>query len=168
MWKECAEAKRIIENRSDNWIIDSYESIISMLFVSCTVLSLGLIHGTMVPRVWRRESVFSNSCQYTNAWLSYSRSPPHVFIVSIGCRLFGFSLCFKSALLMAWQTKPFSCFWHADTLAACALLMPIWWKDLLNKTDTWSWIAGPGKECVYVCAKKTENPDSPDFVCCLF
>lgn len=65
-------------------------------------------------------------------------SPPHAFTVSIGCCLFGFSLYFKSALLMVWRTKPFSCFWHADTSAAYTLIMPIWCQDLLNKTGCWS------------------------------
>lgn len=57
---------------------------------------------------------------------------------------------------MAWRTKPFSCFWHTDALAAYTPIMPIWCQDLLNKTGVWSWIVGPGKGCVCVCKKKRE------------
>ena len=46
--------------------------------------------------------------------------------------------CLKSALLMLWRTKPFSCVWHAVALAAYTLIMPNWCQDLLNNADVWS------------------------------
>lgn len=54
-----------------NRMIELVMWVLLVCIACCTHSCEGLIRGRKVPCVWQRESIFSNSCQYTNVWLSF-------------------------------------------------------------------------------------------------